>query len=289
MHAKAVLVGLVGLLGCEFDTAGGVREAGHGGAADAAAPGDGQPPDPPPDAASCGVCDDGVACTSDTCVGDRCVSADGCSAGTCNTVTGQCDLVLVFRQGLYDYSGTQDSVVQESRPLVVAGAGTQLEWDADSPSGTGQHIVALVRFDDIFGASAGQVPGTATIASATLTLQVLDGTTDEPSKIAPSLVAWDESVSWVSFGDDPGVQTDEHGDAIAGVPAVDCVSACPAALDIDVTASLRAWQAAPADNRGWVILPGSIHSTEVASSEHLVAELRPQLTIVLGLPPGPPA
>ena len=55
------------------------------------------------------------------------------------------------------------------------------------------------------------------------------------------------------------------------------------------TISATAWKSSPADNFGWIFIPGSGDGTEMASSEHSPASRRPQLTIVYSVPGDLPA
>ena len=46
--------------------------------------------------------------------------------------------------------------------------------DIDDPVGSGQHVQALVRFDNIFGSGQNRIPSGSNILSATLRLNVFN-------------------------------------------------------------------------------------------------------------------
>ena len=109
-----------------------------------------------------------------------------------------------FQQGVNGYTGSSDTMLRQSKPTNNLGADSVVSVDgADS---SGQPIQGLLRFDDIFGNGLGQIPSGAVITSATLTLNVTDGTS-EPFSLYRMLTGWTEGSTWNSFGN--GIQTKE--------------------------------------------------------------------------------
>ena len=104
-----------------------------------------------------------------------------------------------FQQNVNEYTGTVDTWIEGTNPDVGHATDGTITVDA-SPV---KHI--LLRFDDIIGSGAGQVPSNAEIVSATLDIAV-----DDPSSVGADLYRmlelWSESVTWNSMGS--GVSTD---------------------------------------------------------------------------------
>ncbi|TNF34358.1 MAG: alkaline phosphatase [Deltaproteobacteria bacterium] len=146
-------------------------------------------------------------------------------------------------------SGYRQAVLREATPDLPSGA-TALEVDGDAPTGSGLAVQSLLRFEDLFGSGAGQVPDDAYVVSALLELHARDG---GDGLAAYALRApWEESATWSSFsGDGVGPGTDEA----EGLPDAVTGRVDPSGvLTLDVTDRVRAWQRGAA-NHGWALLP----------------------------------
>ncbi len=170
-------------------------------------------------------------------------------------------LFLKFQQGVASYTGTADTFLQEGSATANNGSATELNADLDDPVGSFKDVQALILFDNLFGAGAGQIPLGSTIVSATLDLEV----TNEGSAISlyRMLQTWSESSTWNSLSS--GVQTNDveaesSPDATTGSVPI-------GVLSIDVTASVEAWAAATASNFGWVVLSTGFNGVDFYSSE----------------------
>jgi len=240
-----------------------------------------------------GDCDDGDLCTDDACDGAvGCVRTPHCRVGeSCAVGTGVCSLAPVtFQDGVSGYTGTQDTFIVNSSPDVTNGDLEHFEWDLEDPTGTPAPNYALVRFDDVFGDSVGQVPLGATILSATLTLVLTDESAVPAGEMYETITAWDEATTtWNNFGGVAGVQMDEIGTHVAQAPLVlppcdrDTPPMCAVIEQIDVTASLLAWSGG-APNGGWIFEPASSNGLNVASSESPALDERPLLTVEFVVP-----
>jgi hypothetical protein len=119
--------------------------------------------------------------------------------------------------------------------------------DPDSPN----QSEALLRFDNIVGNGAGQIPSNAIIVSAELLLNVRDA--GDGSPLYRMLIPWDATnTTWNSMGD--GIQPDDVEarstyDAFLGVPAVSGDSGI-GVVSIGVTADVQAWVNGT-NNYGW--------------------------------------
>src|SRR4051812_1228344 len=78
---------------------------------------------------------------------------------------------VTFQQGVNGYAGTQDTYVSQSAPDSAFGNASFMDVDLDASTNSGnQPTQGLLRFENIFGTGASQVPAGSTITSATLTL-----------------------------------------------------------------------------------------------------------------------
>ncbi len=195
---------------------------------------------------------------------------------------------VTFQQGTAGYTGTQDTFVHQNFADTVEGSVVSWKWDTEDPAGFA--AFGLIRFDNIFGASAGQIPVGATITSATLTLVGFNSTIAPAGTINEAASDWQASTAtWNNFGGDAGVQSDEYRatpsytaplltGALVGPPVVTATAV------IDVTASLQSWSSNTALNFGWVFRPNATDGAEVYSAEQTTANQRPLLSVTYTAP-----
>ena len=179
-----------------------------------------------------------------------------------------------FLHGVDGYTSGQDTYIDVVQPDRSHADSTSIRWVG---SGVAIQRAGLLQFNDIFGSDRSQIPAGVTIISATLRVFMSNPTAEPPGAIREATVAWDETVTWNSFGNSAGVQPDEFGVFVADAPVE------PTGFFlIDVTESLKRWSADPATNRGWIVLPeptvtdlGLLRSNEEPTSSE-----RPRLTVV---------
>ncbi|MDI5934704.1 Ig-like domain-containing protein [Halomonas kalidii] len=150
-----------------------------------------------------------------------------------------------FQQGSNGYAGVVDTFLYEGQPRANRGSQKTLTVDSEDRRG---EVQALVRFDDIFGSGAGQIPLGATILSATLELQTT--TSGDGARLHRMLQSWSDSATWDSLGN--GIQAD----GVEAMVQSDLNTGFVAAgtTQLDVTTSLQAWANGQA-NHGWAFLP----------------------------------
>ena len=138
--------------------------------------------------------------------------------------------VDTFQEGVSGYSGTQDTFLEENTPDSTHDE-SLVKVENDPPQV--QH--ALIRFDNIFGNGAGQIPLGSIINSATLTVEV-DNVSAAGAQIRlhRMLVTWDESATWNSMTN--GIQADD----VEAVAAHDAQVADPSAIGTQVITGLAA-------------------------------------------------
>lgn len=207
--------------------------------------------------------------------------------------------VAVFRQGLSGYAGTVDTTLLENQPDQDSSAVEQLRIQAASTGQTNTNQ-SLLRFDQIFGNGAGQIPLGSNILSATLRLRTNDP--GDGAFLNRMLIPWTDAATWNSTGSGvggfnaiPGIQADgieaiATAASIAGNPVTREPNVFNSDSLFDVTEDLRAW-AAGAPNYGWSFLP-FISGTDAwifRSAEAVDASTRPELTIYFNADTAAPA
>jgi hypothetical protein len=182
-----------------------------------------------------------------------------------------------FREAADGYAGTTDTQLREGAPARDESSAPVLSADTEEDGGA-NHV--LIRFGDLFGAGPGRVPPDASIARAILTVHALDP--GDGAAVHRLLLPFAETDTWSgSFGGD-GVQAD---DAEASASFDDLPGGATGDLGIEVTPSVRAWQADPGANHGWVLLPLGPNGWDLASSENTNASRRPTLAVYVDLCP----
>jgi VCBS repeat-containing protein len=191
-------------------------------------------------------------------------------AETANTATlaAAVPATATFQNGVNGYTGTFDTYVSENKPSTGFGSAKILSVDNDAPAGSGKDAEALIRFDNLFGTGAGQIPLGATIVSATLILQTTDaGGGATIHRLLQSFTAgstWNSLVGGIQLG----------SEAVAAPDAT--LGAIPKGVtSIDVTASLQAWASGEA-NLGWVFMPASADNWGFYSAQ---GSIKPKLVV----------
>jgi hypothetical protein len=199
--------------------------------------------------------------------------------------------VATLRQGLNGYAGVRDTQLWQETPDTSYGAVPELSVDLDTSAATGsQGGQVLIRFENLFGSGANQVPPGATIHSAKLLLHTpanatgVDNDSNDTFRLHRMIVDWSDSATWNSVGN--GVSADGIESAAASsFSAVPDVDGGPTIFD--VTSDLELFQAGT-PNRGWVVRPasgGTADGWTFRSSENVSdPSLRPSLEIVYSLP-----
>ncbi|MFV2067113.1 MAG: hypothetical protein ACC645_09050, partial [Pirellulales bacterium] len=143
-----------------------------------------------------------------------------------------------FQQGEDGYTGTADTMLAEDAPTANHRSAPSLNVDGDDPSGSGRAVQTLIRFDGIFGTDPAQIGASDQIVSALLELNV----TNPGDRLAlhHMLSDWSNTANWNTFGGN-GIQAD--GAEAASDSEVVTLGPRVGQLSIDVTESLRAWQA----------------------------------------------
>ncbi len=231
-------------------------------------------------------CDDNNACTIDSCdsVNGCQHTPVGCPQGqSCNPANGQCQtgpVTVTFQNGFNSYTGTVDTYIDTA-------LGSQATVSPVVVDSSPEEQV-LLRFDNIFGSGAGQIPAGSTISSATLTIWSGPNTNDESANAVNFhrlLHTWSDTSVWAAYGASPwnasgGIQNDGV-DAVIAQAGTTTITTVATSANIDVTSSLQAWVSSPTSNFGWAILPTGTDGLRLESAESTTSSnsRRPKLSV----------
>ncbi len=192
-----------------------------------------------------------------------------------------------FRDGEDGYTGTVDTRLLQSGASTDYSTGTVIWTDAANASNESQF---LLRFEDIIGNGASQIPAGATIVAAVLDLATIGGdATGDGGTFHTMLQSWSDTDTWNTLGG--GVQADGvEASAAFNMSAGDASLApnVPYGFNsFDVTADLQAWVDGSLDNYGWAALPwaSGTDGWGVSSSEATVLQQRPTLRVYFSAGP----
>ncbi|MFH0982251.1 MAG: DNRLRE domain-containing protein [Planctomycetota bacterium] len=186
-----------------------------------------------------------------------------------------------FQQGVSGYTGTRDTTIGEDW-ADESYSDYYVFWMDGWMAGAGEEQ-GLLGFDGIFGADPGQIPYGSPIVSATVSLYVMNA--GSGFTVHRMLIPWEETVTWNGLND--GVQANgieavvEPDFSIGEGTHAEHIPIGP--LDVDVTASLRAWSAGESDY-GWAFLPFEGGSDAVAFYSSEASSYHPVLTVVIPEP-----
>ena len=159
--------------------------------------------------------------------------------------------VATFQQGVDGYDGTVDTRIRGGEPDLDRSADETVFVDASTDQ-------TLLRFDNLIGDTAGQIPAGSTIVTARL---VLGSTTSnaqgDGGRFYPMLTPWADTDTWTSLTDGvsaDGVEASDSFDVSAG-NASRSPDVQGGFNSFDVTADLQRWVSGQIDNNGWAILP----------------------------------
>ncbi len=177
-----------------------------------------------------------------------------------------------FCQGVNGYTKTLDAEIWFLAPTTILNTNPQVTSDENNDGGESQ---VLMRFDDILGSRADQIPPGASIVSARLYVSAFDqGTTVNlhrmlvPFGPAPT---WNSLVSGVSADD---LEACRRKDALT----FGKIAANASEVPFDVTDTVQAW-ASGAPNHGWVFLNTGGNGWDFYASEFDKPEQRPRLVV----------
>ncbi len=199
--------------------------------------------------------------------------------------------VASFRQGEGAYTGAVDTQIRLVGPDTDYSTAATLAADAAvnaAPLPNPQQV--LIRFDNLVGSSAGQVPPGATIHAAVLELtSITSDSQGDGGQFHALLKPWNATDTWNIWVD--GIAADGVEAAATATTTIGPSDTTQPPVQstintVELTSDVQAW-ASGQQNNGWVILPwtGGTDGWGITSSDAPVVEARPQLRVYFV--PGP--
>ncbi|MFZ5527606.1 MAG: cadherin domain-containing protein [Pseudomonadota bacterium] len=193
-----------------------------------------------------------------------------------------------FQDGVNGYTGTTDTYLDLLSPVANNSTSTTL---AAGRATTQNGFQTLLKFENIFGNGAGQIPQGAIITSVTLEIYMTASPTftNPTFSVYRMLASWSDTASWSSMGD--GV----NGGEALGTPdmTIKDNGTGPYTFTFSTAGSamletLQAWSDDPSSNQGWYIFSDDNSSkASFASSENGTVAYRPKLTVEYTVPSSP--
>jgi hypothetical protein len=188
-----------------------------------------------------------------------------------------------FRQGVNGYASTTDTCIKSANPDGAYGLSTDTVLVADDSSLS----QGLIRFDNLFGPAAGQVPLGADILSAKLSI-VTGPLSNDDTLNQISLHQLNEPFNDASTWNSLGAGVSVGAEAVA-TPEFTLLPNTQAEYAIfDVSDSIASFAAAAALgqnlNNGWLINPSGTDAWRFRSSEFEAIDDRPILSITYAVP-----
>lgn len=184
---------------------------------------------------------------------------------------------VFFQQGVSGYAGTIDTEIWALAPHTILESNPNSSTDADNDGGESQ---CLLRFDNIIGSAAWQVPPRAAVVKARLLVSAFDqGSTVNLHRM---LVPFDRSATWSSLVagvSADGLEACRHKDAFT----FGKIAANSSEIIFDVTDTVQLWAGGEA-NHGWVFLNTGGNGWDFYASEFSDVKQRPRLVVEFAAP-----
>jgi hypothetical protein len=189
-----------------------------------------------------------------------------------------------FRQGVNGYSNARDTRIRQNTPDSTFATVTSVYIDA-GVTGTTDPEQILLRFDNLIGVGANQIPAGARVEAAVLDLaSVVANAPGAGGNFHALLKSWHDTTStWNGWGN--GIQADGVEAAITPTVSLGNAGLTPKAQggfhSLDVTVDVQAWVSGIRTNYGWVGLPwpGGTDGWGIGTSEASAQRDRPQLRV----------
>jgi len=192
--------------------------------------------------------------------------------------------VASFRQGVNDYAGAVDTRIRQVSPDTDFSAAGTVFSDAVVSGTDPNPEQVLLRFGNIIGSEANQIPPGARIEAAFLDVASLNGDAmGDGGQFFSILQTWPETVTWNGWVDGiqtNGVEAATTPTALAGNPDLN-PDVQGGFLSFDLTADVQSWASGSIANNGWVIIPwpGGGNGWGFYTSENSTERNRPRLRV----------
>ena len=187
---------------------------------------------------------------------------------------------LSFQQGVNGYVGTVDTEIWALATTTILAANPNASSDANNDGGESQ---VLLRFEDIIGDQAGQIPPQSRVLSAKLLVSAFDQ--GDTVNLHRMLVPFDRAATWnsvISGVSADGLEASRHKDSFT----FGKISANASEIVFDVTDTVQTWVNGDA-NHGWVFINTGGNGWDFYTSESEVVSQHPKLVVELSDAPTP--
>lgn len=179
---------------------------------------------------------------------------------------------LTFRSGEAGYSGTSDAEIWALAPATILNSNPQVTVDQ---SNGGDESQVLMRFDEIIGKQAGQIPPNARVVSARLEVGAFDQ--GDSVHLHRMLVPFGRAPTWNRLID--GVSADDlEALRVTETFTFGRISASASYVAFEVTDTVQAWVNG-AENHGWVFINTGGNGWDFYSSDFDKVTQRPRLIV----------
>ncbi|MEM6769990.1 MAG: DNRLRE domain-containing protein, partial [Bacteroidota bacterium] len=180
--------------------------------------------------------------------------------------------VVVFKNGIDDYFGTEDATIDSTGADTPMGSQNEIEVDLN-PLRQG-----LLQFTDIIGDGAEQIPVGSIITSAVLDISVFNRG-GAGLEMASVLGEWDESMAtWNNFMLNGNTEAGAQRDGVEASTTLRIVNPDEGLKRIDVTEDVQNWVDF-GNNNGWVFFNPSGNGLGFRSSEFSDTARLPTLSV----------
>ncbi|HEX3359121.1 MAG TPA: hypothetical protein VHS31_19235, partial [Tepidisphaeraceae bacterium] len=193
--------------------------------------------------------------------------------------------VASFRQGVNGYASAKDTRIRATAPDLDGStlAAAFVDYDV-AGTGLDNEDQILIRFDDVFGSSPGQIPPGSQIHAAELDLATVIGNGfGDGGQFFAMLAPWQDTDTWnilVNGVSADGFEAASNATAVAGSPTL-APNVCGGFMSFEMTPDVQVWSSGVRPNLGWAILPwtGGGDGWGVSLSESFTERERPQLRV----------
>lgn len=188
-----------------------------------------------------------------------------------------------FQEGVSpdsSYDGASDTYLSQNAPSSNFGLSGTLLADGDDPSGSGNDLASLMRWD------LSAIPSGATVDSAEINIEVFNVSSGTYDIYEVKRDWFEADATWNVYApgtpwETPGaLGAGDRGSSILGTVTAGSVGSYKVTLNADGIAAVQGWVDTPSLNHGVIIASSSTtDGLDFRSSEHSTASQRPRLTV----------
>lgn len=188
-----------------------------------------------------------------------------------------------FQNSVYPsstYAGTTDTYISQNAPTTNYGSAATLLVDGDEPSTSSKDVSSILKWN------VSAIPAGSTVTSASISLNVVDPSTDTyelyemKRNWSESSATWNQYATgsnWATAGANGSL---DRGTTVLGTITASANGAYTINLNSSGIARVQSWINNPAANYGMILMDGAnANGLDFSSSEAATASQRPKLTI----------